>query len=185
MLSLILVRPFYRIRYIGRNNLPKGAFVLCSTHISYFDPVCLGMGIRRKIHFMAKSEFFTEHGFFVRNFFRACGVFPVKRGSADKRSVSTAEALLQKGRIVGIFPHGGISRDGSFSPKAGAALLCCRSSVPMVPAAIITKGKVRPFRKMTVVFGSPIYPGGDSLRSAREMNRELLKETEKLMEEWK
>ena len=117
-MALVLVRPFYRIHYRGRGKLPKGAFILASNHISYFDPLSLGIGIRRRIFFMAKSELFTGHGIFASGFLKACGVFPVKRSSADKGSADIALRHLYKGRIVGIFPQGGIVRDsGSFRCK--------------------------------------------------------------------
>lgn len=131
------------------------------------------MGLGRKIFFMAKSEFFTDHGIFVRCFFRICGVFPVKRGSADTASVDRASKLLRKGRVVGIFPQGGIAHSGDFVPKAGAALLAAKNNVPIVPVSIYAEEKIRPFVKITVRLGKPIYPEGDSLREARQLNKKL------------
>ena len=158
LLSFVLVRPFYRIKYIGRENVPKGAFVLASNHISYFDPVCLGMGFRRKIWFMAKSELFTDHGAFAGAFLRLCGVFPVARSSADKCAVDKASEHLHRGRIVGVFPQGGIRRDGqAFEPKAGAA-----------------KKKKK---------NSPALAKDDTLKSARELNRRFKAQINKMSEE--
>ncbi len=184
LIALILVRPFFRIKYLGRNNLPKGGFILASVHLSYFDPVCLGMGIGRKIFFMAKSELFTEHGFLAGGFLRLCGVFPVKRTSADKGSIDKASELLSRGRIVGIFPQGGIVRGGkSFSPKAGAALLAAKSGVPLVPVHISAPKGIRPFAGITVRIGKPIYSADETLSAARELNKRLKNTIQELSEE--
>lgn len=131
------------------------------------------MGLRRKIFFMAKSEFFTNHGWFIRCFFRVCGVFPVKRGSADTVSVDTASGLLKKGRVVGIFPQGGIFPLNEFEPKAGAALLAARNSVPILPVSVFAEKRIRPFTRITVRFGEPLFSDGSSLRDARLLNKRL------------
>lgn len=145
------------------------------------------MGLRRKIFFMAKSEFFTEHGKFVRRFFRVCGVFPVKRGSADTASVDTASGLLKKGRVVGIFPQGGIFPLNEFEPKAGAALLAAKNNVPIVPVSIFAEERIRPFTKITVRFGEPLFSEGGTLRDARRLNKRLGSQISKQLEvgHWK
>ncbi len=133
---------------------------------------------------MAKSEFFTEHGFFVRTFFTMCGVFPVRRSSADTVSVNKASLLLKKGKIIGIFPQGGIVRNiPPIRTKAGAALLSAKSRTPLLPAVIYTEGNVRPFVRITVRFGQPMTADDGSLRAARILNQRLQTELQKLWEE--
>ena len=171
-----MIRPFIRIRYIGTENIPeKGRVILCSNHVSYFDPVALSMGIRRKIFYMAKSEFFTDHGFAVKYFFRSCGVFPVKRNSYDLKAVNSAEELLKNDRIVGIFPQGGISTNRkSFLPKAGAALLAVKTATAVIPASIYFEGKLKPFFRITIRFGKKLLPPKDtSLKSARMFSEKI------------
>ncbi len=148
--------------------------IICSNHISFFDPVAIGLGIKRQICFMAKSEFFTDCGIFVRAFLKACGVFSVKRGSSDIRSVNYAAKLLADSKAVGIFPQGKIVKDGSFEPKAGAALLAVKNHVPVLPVFVWTDGKIRPFSTVTVTFGEVIIPPDDhSLRAARQLTQTI------------
>ena len=181
---MIIIRPFVRIRYSGRENLPRGAFVLCANHLSRFDPVCLGLGCRRQIRFMAKSELFTDYSPLIRLFLSACGVFAVRRGSADAAAAQKASNLLKRGRIVGIFPQGGIvPLSQGFEPKAGAALLASRNGVPLVPVSIAVRGRIRPFVRMTVCFGQPLVPEGSSLREARLLNRRLKTQIQNSLEE--
>ena len=176
-MALILVRPFYRINYIGKNNIPKhNAVVLCSNHRSFFDPLAISFGVRRNIYFMAKSEFFTDSGIFVKFFMKLCGVFPVKRESSDLGSVNTAAQLLSKNKIVGIFPQGKIVKDGTFEPKSGAALLAVKNQTPVLPVSIDFEGSIRPFSKITVTFGNLIPPPKDtSLKAARGLTK-IIKE---------
>ncbi|MBQ8133939.1 MAG: 1-acyl-sn-glycerol-3-phosphate acyltransferase [Clostridia bacterium] len=172
----MLIRPFIRIRYVGTENIPKkGSVILCSNHVSYFDPVALSMGMKRKIYYMAKSEFFTDYGFAVKWFFRICGVFPVKRNSCDRNAVHSAEEILNNNCIVGIFPQGGISNSRkSFTPKAGAALLAVKTATQVIPASIYFEGKIRPFAQITVRFGQTMIPPEDrSVKSARMFSKKI------------
>jgi len=70
---------------------------------------------------------------------------------------------------VGIFPEGGRNVTGTNEEKAGAAFLAAASGAPVIPAAIVGTRRLRPFGKVTVVFGDPIHvvrnrqSGGDGL----------------------
>ncbi|MBV9407539.1 MAG: 1-acyl-sn-glycerol-3-phosphate acyltransferase, partial [Candidatus Eremiobacteraeota bacterium] len=64
--------------------------------------------------------------------------------------------MLKEGRCVGIFPEGGRNVTGTNEEKAGAAFLAAASGAPVVPAAIVGTRTLRPFGRVTVVFGDPI-----------------------------
>lgn len=120
---------------------------------------------------MAKSEFFTDKGKFVKNFMKVCGAFPVKRNSSDLNAVNDAGELLKKGKVTAIFPQGRIARNiNEFEPKAGAALLSVKNNVPIVPVSIYTESRRKPFSKITVRIGKPIENSeDDSIKSARKL----------------
>ena len=174
-LAQVFVRPLYRIRVVGREHIPAGAFVLCANHISYFDPVCLALSLHRPIRFMAKAELFACGGGLAGMFLKLCGVFPVKRSHADTASVDTAFGLLQRRQIVGIFPQGGIVRTVPLTvhTKGGAALLAAKAQTPLLPVVIYAEERIRPFVKLTVRFGEPLTAEGTSLRAARGLNQRL------------
>jgi 1-acyl-sn-glycerol-3-phosphate acyltransferase len=170
----------FRLRTIGVENIPKtGPVMLCSNHISYWDPPLLGTRVPRKIHFMAKAELFDIPLF--ASLIRVLGAFPVKRGGVSKESIRTAVQLLQDGNVICIFPEGTRNNlDGV--GKKGAASIALRAGATVVPTAII--GNYRPFRRMTIVYGKPLdlseFDSGSSqqteLATERIMNaiRELL-----------
>ena len=157
-----------RLRVIGRENAyPTGGFLLASNHISHFDPFLIGLTLRRKIDWMTMAEFFRPPalGFFLRSI----DAFPAERDRADLKTIRTAIHRLKSGRIVGIFPEGGI-RDGARSLlegaplRPGAATLAQIADVPVVPCVILgtdrfySKNQWLPFRRTPVwiAFGKPI-----------------------------
>jgi 1-acyl-sn-glycerol-3-phosphate acyltransferase len=159
-----------RIHVLGRENANRtGGFILASNHISHFDPFLIGLKVRRKIDWMTMAEFFhpATLGFLLRSI----DAFPAERDRADLKTIRTAIDRLKSGRIVGIFPEGGI-RDGSRSLlegatlRAGAATLSHIADVPVVPCVIVgtdrlySKTQWLPLRRTPVwiSFGKPISP---------------------------
>src|SRR4029077_13402030 len=102
-----------RIRVIGRKKANRDdGLLLAANHISHFDPVIISSVVRRKIDWMAMAEFFPHP--VLGRFLRAVDAFPADRHRADRKTIRTAIKRLQRRRIVGVFPEGGI-RDGARS----------------------------------------------------------------------
>src|SRR5271170_1217956 len=70
ILTSLYAYTFLRARAISTENVPgRGAVILAPNHFSFMDHFLMGSYLRRKIHFMAKSQMFTmplqlvfEHG---------------------------------------------------------------------------------------------------------------------------
>ncbi|MBQ9964590.1 MAG: 1-acyl-sn-glycerol-3-phosphate acyltransferase [Clostridia bacterium] len=157
-----IIRLFMRVRVVGAENIPPQGepIILCSNHISNWDPVLLIVAHpKRHVHFMAKAELFCNPLF---SWFlgKQLGAFPVRRGKGDTGVIDTASHILEEGKIMGIFPEGTRSKTGKLlSPKSGAALIAARTGASVLPAAVVTKNqKIRPFKRVTVVYGTPITP---------------------------
>ena len=157
-----IIRLFMRVRVVGAENIPSQGepIILCSNHISNWDPVLLIVAHpKRHVHFMAKAELFCNPLF---SWFlgKQLGAFPVRRGKGDTGVIDTASHILEEGKIMGIFPEGTRSKTGKLlSPKSGAALIAARTGASVLPAAVVTKNqKIRPFKRVTVVYGTPITP---------------------------
>jgi 1-acyl-sn-glycerol-3-phosphate acyltransferase len=145
----------YRWDVRGLENLPReGPYILCSNHISWWDPPLVGSLVRnRQVHFMAKEELF-EIPVFAQILTRI-QVFPVKRGSADRRAIKMALDKLKNGNILGLFPEGTRSKtDELLPPQSGVGLIALKSEAPVVPVAII--GHYRLFRPIKVKIGMPL-----------------------------
>lgn len=95
----------------------------------------VGSASRRMVYFMAKEELFNS--FLSRTAMELMGAFQVRRGQADRNALRTALSLLRDGAVVGIFPEGSRSQDGSLGAGAGgAALLALKTGATVVPVAV-------------------------------------------------
>lgn len=166
----VFMAPFVRRRVIGRQNIPRtGQCILAPNHISHFDPPLIGISTGRQVDWMAMQELFQNP--VLAAALHWVGSFPVGRGKMDYAAVRTAIDRLKRGRMVGVFPEGGL-RTGSQSVLEGAPLkpgvsaLAQMTQAPVVPCAIIgsdalyTASRWLPLRRtrVWVVFGTPLPP---------------------------
>ena len=168
----------FRWRVGGRENVPeRGPVLLCSNHISWWDPPLVGCGSPRRVYFMAKEELFSVP--FLGRAIRALGAFPVRRGMADRSAVRSALEHLRAGRVVGMFPEGTRSRKGTLGrAEPGAALLALKSGATVVPVAI--RGPYRVFRPVRITFGRPLALA--DLQCSRPRSGDLARAGERIME---
>lgn len=133
----------YKINVINEDNIPdlKGGYIIASNHLSYADPPMIAAVIRGKFSFMAKDELFHKNPFFTF-IIKACGAFPVVRGSGDDAPMRMANEALEKGRIFVIFPEGTRSKDGTIGRvKSGIAVIAGQSGAPVLPVCLRYSGK--------------------------------------------
>jgi 1-acyl-sn-glycerol-3-phosphate acyltransferase len=160
---------------------PKGGYVLVANHISHFDPPMIGCWFLRYVDWMAMDELYQAR--WSAWLMNSLSAFPVKRNSKDAAPMRTALQRLKLGRVVGIFPEGGI-RAGATSVLEGAAMwpgfvaMSLLSAKPVVPCVVLGTDRLYqprnwlPFRRVPVwmVSGEPIWPRIDLPREeAREM----------------
>jgi len=155
-LILPLLTLIVRVRVRGRENVPDGGYIAIANHPSVFDSLFVALPLRRRLRFMGKSELFTERwgGWLAR-----LGAFPVRRGVWDTDAFDTAVAVLDRGRVMAIFPEGGVHLEksparpglGHVAHLAGATVLPLHlsgtdelSRLWLWPKVIVTVGE--PFR---------------------------------------
>jgi 1-acyl-sn-glycerol-3-phosphate acyltransferase len=160
---------------VVRPQLPErpGGYVLACTHISHLEPFIVSAIVRRKIDWMARIEFYRWRLFswFLYRF----DAFPVNRFGVPVSAIRTAIARARAGRVVGIFPEGGVAmgadsacRGGAI--KRGACLVSMRADVPIVPCVLLGTHTLNwiepwlPFRRarLWIAFGEPIEPVRDA-----------------------
>ncbi|MFP3723839.1 lysophospholipid acyltransferase family protein [Priestia filamentosa] len=149
-----ILTPLFRVEIIGKENIPKDAGVIvCSNHISNFDPPVVGMTFPRPVYFMAKAELFKVPG--LKTLLPKIYAFPVKRGLSDRDALRKGISILKEGGALGLFPEGSRSKDGKLGKgMAGVGFFALRSNAVIVPCAVI--GPYKPFKKLQVVYGKPI-----------------------------
>ena len=165
----------FRYRVVGAENVPRsGGVIVAANHISNFDPPLLGLGVPRPVAYMAKKELFAMP--VLKQLLPRINAFPVDRQAGGTAALRASLRMLKDGHVVGIFPEGGRNVTGTNEEKAGAAFLAAAAGVPVVPAAIVGTRKLRPFGRVTVVFGPPLTvernrksDGGDLEKKAAEI----------------
>src|SRR5271168_3357141 len=186
-LLAILGRP----KIEGLEYVPQsGPAILASNHLAVMDSFYLPLVVRRRITFLAKSEYFTGTGFkgwLSRWFFTAVGQVPIDRSSADaaQAALDTAERVLGEGKLLGMYPEGTRSPDGRlYKGKTGLARLALETGVPVIPVAMIGTNVVNPpgtsmlrFGKVTVKFGKPMdFSRFEGLAGNRFIERAVIDE---------
>jgi 1-acyl-sn-glycerol-3-phosphate acyltransferase len=150
----------FRARGIAAEKVPaEGPLILAPNHFSFLDHFFLGVALRRKVHFMAKSQLFKPPMEWI---YTHGGVFPVRRGFSDEEAFTTAVAVLDRGDTMAMYAEGGRSRTGELSdkPRRGIGRLALLSGAPVVPVAIVGSSHVRnwkrlQFPKVRVFYGHP------------------------------
>lgn len=177
----ILFAVWFRYRGIGYQRLEReGAALLLANHQSYLDPLFAALHLSRPVSYVARDSLFRIPvlGWLLRNTY----VIPISRDSAAASSIRQSVRQLERGFLVGVFPEGTRTRDGSIGPlKPGFLALVRRCSVPIYPIGIagsfeaLPRGSwfIRP-RRVCVVYGEPLTVDFLKTFQDRDRERELL-----------
>jgi 1-acyl-sn-glycerol-3-phosphate acyltransferase len=157
------LRVGFRLQIEGRP--PRtGACVLAANHSSFLDPIALGGACSRRITYLMNEVVWRSP--WMGWFYRWSRTIPLAARGGNRDALRAARTVLQQGRVIGIFPEGGISRDGGLllgSP--GAVSLVLNESVPIVPVGILGAERALPIgsvlprpHRIRIRFGQPILP---------------------------
>lgn len=136
LITQILCTVFFQIRVFDRRNVSlEGGVLLVSNHQSYLDPVLVGVGLRRRLNFLARESLFRFGPFAW--LIRSLNTIPIDREGLGLRGVKEALRRLRRGEVVVLFPEGTRTRDGSLGPlRPGFYAMVRRAKVPLVPVRI-------------------------------------------------
>ncbi len=173
----------------GFDRLPaEGPALLCPNHVSFLDSAFLMLQVPRNISFVGKAEYMDSWK--TKYLFPAMGMIPIDRAGGDKSqaALDTAEAVLRRGELFGIFPEGTRSRDGYlYKGRTGAARLALKVGCPIFPVGVVGTREIQPpdakvpkLRKpVTIAIGRPINV--DRYRSRANDHLVLRQITDELM----
>lgn len=185
----------WRFHLEGFDRLPtNGPAILCPNHVSFLDSAFLMLHVPRNISYVGKAEYMDSWK--TKFVFPALGMIPIDRsgGSKSQAALDTAERVLRRGELFGIFPEGTRSRDGYlYKGRTGAARLAMKVGCPIYPVGVIGTREIQPpdakvpkiRRDCTIKIGRPIklerYRGRtDQHRVLREITDELMFEIREL-----
>jgi 1-acyl-sn-glycerol-3-phosphate acyltransferase len=153
----------YRFRIQGEENIPlAGAAILVCNHVSFVDAVLLMAASPRPVRFLMDHRIFKVP--VLGRLFRLAKAIPIAPRAEDpvayEAAFEAAAQVLREGDLLGIFPEGGITKDGTLQPfKGGIMKILALQPAPVIPMALtnlwgsffsrIEQGDamVRPFRR--------------------------------------
>jgi 1-acyl-sn-glycerol-3-phosphate acyltransferase len=155
---------FFDLKVYGVENVPNtGGVLLVANHLSFLDPACIGVQIRRPASYLAKSELFDIPVF--GRVIPRLNAFPVRQGAGDIGAVRETIKRLNEGRVLTVFPEGSRSLDGELQPlQGGFTLIVRKAGVPIVPVGI--DGSYQAWRRgaalpqcapVRIKFGPPLH----------------------------
>lgn len=151
---------------LGRENLPAGACIIAAQHQSSYETYRLFLELDQPI-FILKREltFIPVVGWFMSRI----GLIGIDRSAgagAMKKMLREAQAALNAGRQVIIFPEGTRTAPGVIRPyRPGVAALYAHCDAPVIPMALNSGffwGKTRILKRPGTIilhFLPPLAPG--------------------------
>jgi len=188
-----VAKAIWRPTVTGLHHVPRtGPVLLASNHLSFADSLVIPIVAPRKVHFLAKSDYFTGpglKGLLQRTWFEGMGMLPVDRDDpkAALGSLDTALEVLARGEAFGLYPEGTRSRDGRlYRGRTGVAHLALTAGAPIVPVGLVGTDRLQPIDArlprvvpVRVSFGEPIevvgrYDGVAPGRARREITDRVM-----------
>ncbi len=190
-----VVRPvakqLWQFHLEGFDRLPaEGPAILCPNHVSFLDSAFLMLHVPRNISFVGKAEYMDSWK--TKFIFPAMGMIPIDRAGGDKSqaALDTAERVLRRGELFGIFPEGTRSRDGFlYKGRTGAARLALKVGCPIYPVGVVGTREIQPpdaklpkiRKECSITIGRPINVAryktrGDDHMVLRQITDELMYE---------
>ena len=141
----LLANVVYRFKVRGSAHIPlDGAAVLAANHVSFADAVLLMSASPRPVYFLMDHRIFKNR--LWGGLFRLAKAIPIAPKSENpelyEQAMQRAQAVLAAGDVLGIFPEGGITRDGQLQPFKGGIMRLLQDAAaqgiapPVIPIAI-------------------------------------------------
>lgn len=153
----------FRPTVTGRENIPtSGPVLIAPVHRSNIDFALVIFMSKRKTFFMAKDSLWTVP--VLGPLISMLGAFPVKRGTADRESLTYAQSVLEQGEALVLFPEGTRQEGPSVTTlHDGAMFIASRTHAVVVPVGIGNTERAMPRGakfprpvKVKIVIGSPL-----------------------------
>ena len=188
-----LTQTLYRIRVVGRDNIPaKGGALFVSNHLSFIDALLLAASTDRPIRFIMYRGIYEQP--WIKPFAKIMRAIPISselRPREMLQSLRSATEAIRAGEVVCIFAEGQVTRIGHLLPfRRGFERIMRDVQAPIIPVALDgVWGSIFSFEKgrflfklprripypVTVNFGKPLPPTASPVQ-ARQAVQELMAE---------
>jgi hypothetical protein len=139
-LAWVLTHSLYRVRVSGLENIPeRGPVLLAANHVSFADPFIIAGSVPRPVRFVMYYGIYRTP--LLRWLFDHSKAIPIasrrEHPEIVDRAYERVRRELRDGEPVGIFPEGGITRDGEIQTfRKGMERILAETPAPVVPMAL-------------------------------------------------
>ncbi len=178
-ISRAFFRTFLKLRGEGLENLPESSCIIAPNHQSVLDGFLVVSFFKRKL--MKKTYVYAKEQHFRNRLMRFLAnrnnIILVDINKDLKLSIQKLAEVLRKGKNLIIFPEGTRTLNGKIGDfKQTFAILSKELNIPIVPVAIQGSYDILPsgsrflrlFRKVTISFLTPVYPGNHTYESLKD-----------------
>ncbi len=139
LLAWIFMHIVCRYRVEGREHIKHMAasqpVLIVSNHLSWYDPLLLGLVFPRRVWFFTKAEAF--HWPVAGWLIRSTQQIAVRRGEGDRVALESAVAYLRENKALVVFPEGTVERqEQMIAAHPGVAVIAVRANALVVPIAL-------------------------------------------------
>lgn len=136
LLLWFLVHTIYRLRVIGRDNIPaKGGALFICNHITWIDAFLLAASTERHVRFLMYQDYYNHP--LLHAFAKAMRAIPISSEQRPRdmiRSLRAASEAIRSGEVVCIFAEGQLTRIGQMLPfRRGFERIMKGVDAPVVP----------------------------------------------------
>ena len=106
---------YFQLRPVDVKIVPhSGPGIILANHQTLFDPIWVYALLRRPVYFAATEDLFRMRalGMIIRWF----GAFPKRKAASDLAALRSIFTIAAKGGLIGVFPEGVRTWDGSNQP---------------------------------------------------------------------
>lgn len=155
-----LIKPFYnflrltlakgithanQVTFVGQEKLQELAppYVVLANHTHLWDPIFIAAGVPEPVHFVTSDEQFRKP--ILRHLLPYVGAIPKVKFFSDAQTVKTILKIKKRNGVIGIFPEGARSWDGTtLDILFPTAKLIKSLKLPLVTAVLKGAALARP-----------------------------------------
>jgi 1-acyl-sn-glycerol-3-phosphate acyltransferase len=122
---------YFQLDSINSEVVPEtGAGIILANHTTLFDPIWVYVLLRRPVYFAATEDLFRQRA--LGRLIRWFGAFPKRKAASDISALRSMFSIAGRGGLIGVFPEGVRSWDGTVQPIVqGIAKLIRKLEVPV------------------------------------------------------
>lgn len=126
-----IILRYFQLTPVNVSVVPaSGAGIILANHSTLFDPVWVYAMLQRPVYFAATEDLFRRRA--LGRFIRWFGAFPKRKAASDLAALRSIFTIIGKAGLVGLFPEGVRTWDGTTQPLfTGIAKLIRKLGVPV------------------------------------------------------